>query len=32
MKMIKKVMNRIANANPSNWGYQAMGYYNPVKK
>ncbi len=32
MKMIKKVMNRIANADPSIWGYQAMGYYNPVQK
>lgn len=32
MKMIKKVMKRIGNADPMIWGYMAMGYYNPVKK
>ena len=32
MKMIKSLMTRLATADPTIWGYMAMGYNNPVKK
>ncbi len=32
MRMIKKMMKRFSEADPSIWGYMAMGYYNPRKK
>lgn len=32
MKTIKKIWKRIGEADPSIWGYMAMGYNHPFKK